>query len=333
MLAVGGLFKSYGSTPALRGVDLEVAAGETCCLIGPNGAGKTTLVSIVSGLLRPDAGTALVGGVDVQSDPFRARSLMGIAPQELGIYPLVTVRQNLSLFAELYGLRGADLRRRVDAVAGALALAELMDRPARELSGGEKRRVHTAMAMVHSPPLLILDEPTSGVDIATRARLLESVRELAREHGTAVCYSTHYLPEVEQLDGSVAIIDQGRIIARGAVAELISALSQSAVELHFDGPAPDIVLAGHKVEVAGSTVRVYTDDPAVDTAAVLAGLGADAAHLRAVEVVSSGLESVFLSLTGRRYRAEGAGQPDPIEPRAAASAAEEEERMPDVVAP
>lgn len=306
MLSVQGLFKSYGSTPALVGVDLEIEAGETCCLIGPNGAGKTTLVSIVSALLRPDAGTARVGGIDVHVDPFRARELMGIAPQDLGIYPLVTVRQNLALFGELNGLRRAELLRRVGEVADALDLAGLMDRPARELSGGEKRRVHTAMAMVHAPRLLILDEPTSGVDIATRSRLLEAVRALATGRGTAICYSTHYLPEVEQLDGSVAIIDRGRIIARGSVRDLISNLGETAVELHFHGAAPSLALEGRKVEVVGSMMRVYTVSPAADTAAVLGTIGADAERLRSVEVVSSGLESVFLSLTGRRYSAEEA---------------------------
>jgi len=303
VLDVRGVAKAYGDVVALDGVDLEVAPGEICALLGPNGAGKTTLVSIVAGLLRADRGSVTVGGLDVATDGPGTRALLGLAPQELGVYPGVSVRANLTFFGELAGLRGVDGRRRVDEVAEALELVDLLDRPARAMSGGEKRRLHTAMALLHRPPLLLLDEPTTGVDVRTRSRLLETVKALARQDGTAICYSTHYLPEVEALDASVAIIERGRIIARGHLGGLVARHGGSAVELVFDGDAPPVP-EGWEGEVVGSLLRVRADDPAEAAAVLLGGLGAEVARLRSVEIVSPSLESVFLALTGRRYTAD-----------------------------
>lgn len=303
MLGVARLSKSYGDVTALDGVDIEIAAGEICGLLGPNGAGKTTLVSIVAGLRRADRGTVTVNGIDALRCSAEARRYIGLAPQELAIYPTVLVRDNLVFFGELAGLRGSVLATRIGEVADTLELTALLDRPGRTLSGGEKRRLHTAMAMLHHPPLLLLDEPTTGVDVRTRARLLEAVRRLATEEGTAICYSTHYLPEVEALGASVAIIEQGRIIARGSVAELVKRHGGAAVELTFAG-LPPLLSLDRRIETVDHTLRIYTDEPAADTARVLAQLGAEAEHLRGVEIVSPSLESVFLALTGRRYAGE-----------------------------
>jgi ABC-2 type transport system ATP-binding protein len=303
VLGVQGLCKSYGGLVALDGVDLGIEAGEICGLLGPNGAGKTTLVSIVAGLRHADAGQVVVNGVDALANSSEARRFIGLAPQELGIYPTVRVRDNLVCFAELAGLRGRTLADRIGEIAEILELTELLDRPARTLSGGEKRRLHTAMAMMHHPPLLLLDEPTTGVDVRTRTRLLEAVRRLAADEGTAICYSTHYLPEVEALGASVAIIEQGRIIARGSVADLVRQHGGTAVEFAFAGPPPRLTI-DRRVEIVDHKVRVYTDEPAADAARVLVQLGEATDRLRGVEIVSPSLESVFLALTGRRYTGE-----------------------------
>jgi len=301
VLEVRGVAKAYDDVVALDGVDLDVAPGEICALLGPNGAGKTTLVSIVAGLLHADQGSVAVGGLDVARSDTKARALIGLAPQELGVYPSLSVRDNLTFFGELNGLWGAACARRVEEVAAALELDELEGRLARTLSGGEKRRLHTAVALLHRPPLLLLDEPTTGVDVRTRTRLLATVRDLAARDGTAICYSTHYLPEVEALGASVAIIERGRIIARGDVDDLVQRHGEAAVELVFDGPPP---LLDRAVEVDGTTVRVQTEHPAEEAAILLSGLGADAARLRSVEIVAANLEAVFLSLTGRRFSSE-----------------------------
>jgi ABC-2 type transport system ATP-binding protein len=299
MLEVRGVRKSYGAKLALDGVDLEVRAGEVCGLLGRNGAGKTTLLSIVTGLLRADEGTVAVGDVDVRRDPYGARQLIGYAPQELGIYPLLRVRDNLSLFGELAGLRRRELRRRVEEVAAVLGLEPLIDRQAGLMSGGEQRRLHTAMALLHRPPLVLLDEPTVGADVGTRADLTAFVRRLADE-GAAVCYSTHYLQEIESLDATVALIEAGRVIARGKVRELVDRHSDSAVDLQFDGPAPELVLDA-AVTRRGSLLRIHTPQPAAAAAQAIAALGADAQRLLGVDLVRPSLESVFIALTGDRY--------------------------------
>ncbi|MFL5846143.1 MAG: ABC transporter ATP-binding protein [Solirubrobacteraceae bacterium] len=328
MLDVRGLCKSYGDVPALRGVDLQVAEGEIVGLLGPNGAGKSTLVSIVAGLRRADAGTVFVAGADPTKPATRRQ--IGLAPQELGIYPSLTVRENLALFADMASLRGRARSVRIDEVASLLSLSQLLDRPCQFLSGGEKRRVHTAMALVHRPRLLLLDEPTTGVDVATRTDLLAAVRGLAAD-GAAVCYSTHYLPEVEALGASVAIIDRGRMVARGTLAELVAQHANASIELRFDGTAPRVP-SGWSGSSEGSVLRLRTESLAADAAAVLGALGADAARLQAVELVRPSLESVFLTLTGRRFTADDAGAypergtvPSPTAPAA--------EEVRDVLAP
>ena len=301
-LLVEGVTKSYGATRALDGVDLTVAAGTILGLLGPNGAGKTTLVSIVSGLRRPDAGRVEVCGIDVARSPQPARQLIGIAPQETGVYPSLRVRDNLRFFAGLAGLSRAAVGPRIDEVAGALGLTPLLDRRARELSGGERRRLHTAIALLHRPALVLLDEPTTGADVVTRTQILELVRGLADE-GSAVVYSTHYLHEIETLQADVAFIDRGRIVARGSTAELVRRHGTSALELTFS----DAVPASARVDggiVDGPTVRIPTSDPAARAADLLPRLGADAARLSSIEIVRPSLESVYLAVTGRRYSAD-----------------------------
>jgi ABC-2 type transport system ATP-binding protein len=299
VLEVQGVRKAYGATVALDGVDLDVEAGVILGLLGPNGAGKTSVVSIVAGLRRPDSGTVHVGGVDVVRRPQRAQQLIGLAPQETGVYLPLTVRDNLRFFAGLAGLRDRGLRDRIDEVGGALGLDDLFDRRASELSGGERRRLHTAIALVHHPRLVLLDEPTTGADVRTRTEILRMVRRLA-DNGSAVVYSTHYLQEIEELDADVAVIDHGRIVARGALAELIQQHGASALELTFETHVPAAVRVDGAV-VDGSTVRIPTTDPARTAGELLARLGSDAAGLRAIEVVRPSLESVFLTVTGRRY--------------------------------
>ena len=223
MLVAHGLTKQYGEVAALDGFDLEIAAGEIVGLVGHNGAGKTTFVEIVAGLIRPDAGRVVVDGVDIASRPRQVREWIGLAPQEIGLYLSLTVRENVRLFGGLAGLQGRALRAAVAETAGSLGLVDVLDRPVGLLSGGQRRRAQAATALVHRPRLLMLDEPTAGADPGTRQSLLALVRECA-DAGTAVCYTTHYLPELSELAASIAVVANGRVIARGTQDDLLAGI-------------------------------------------------------------------------------------------------------------
>jgi ABC-2 type transport system ATP-binding protein len=300
LLAVEGVHKRYGDVDALLGVDVEIAEGEILALLGANGAGKTTLMSIIATLRRPDAGRVRVQGADALREPRLARRYLGYAPQDTGIYPTISVRQNLELFGELAGIHSRALRDRVVEVAEAVELQEQLPRPARTLSGGEARRLHTAMTLMGRAPLLLLDEPTVGVDVQTRGRLLEVVKGRADE-GVAVCYSTHYLPEVEQLAASISIINGGRIVAKGTLEQLLASHAQSFVELCFNSTIPATLVDRADSRVTGdSTLTIATTEPpAVTAAKLLTQLGPQAQDLRAVKLVQPSLESVFLEVTER----------------------------------
>jgi ABC-2 type transport system ATP-binding protein len=307
MLAIRGLRKTYGDHDVLRGVDLEASPGEIVGLLGPNGAGKTTLVSIVAGLRTADAGEVTVDGFDALAHPDRARGVIGLAPQDLGIYPALSVTQNLAFFGELAGLRGTPLRSRIAEVADALDLTSLLPKKAALLSGGQKRRLHTAMALVNRPRLLFLDEPTVGADMQSRGRILATVRELAAS-GCAVIYTSHYLPEIEELAASVAVLEAGQIVARAPLDELVSRHGCPALRLSFDGPAPQ--LPGF--EVSGREAILRTADPARDAAGILQRLNGQGAHLRGVDIVRPSLEAAYLALTGRRSNEETVGDDEEI---------------------
>lgn len=245
--------KRYGEVVALDGFDLSVDAGEIVGLVGHNGAGKTTFVEIVAGLTRPDAGRVRVGGIDVVTRPARARRFTGLAPQEVGLYPSLTVRENMRLFGGLAGLRGRSLRSAIAETSQALDLDAVIDRQVGFLSGGQRRRAQAATALLHRPRLLLLDEPTAGADPGTRQALLSLVRGYA-DAGTAVCYTTHYLPELSDLAASIAVIARGRVIARGTQQELLAGIPS---ELR-------VVLSG------GAQYNVRTTDPSRALADLLA---------------------------------------------------------------
>ncbi len=217
------------------------------------------------------------------------------------MYPTLTCRQNLRFFAELAGMHGARLRAAIDHVTHALALTDLLDRRAGELSGGERRRLHSAIALTHRPPLVLLDEPTTGADVRTRAALLELV-QLVASQGSAIVYSTHYLAEIEHLAASVVILDRGRVVTRGTTRDLIAAHATSVIELTFSGKPPQLdAPSDSTIRTDGSTIRVQTRDAGSASARLLAQLGNNLGALRSFEIMQPSLETVFLELTGRRY--------------------------------
>ena len=283
--------KSYGKVRALRGVSLSAQAGEVLGVIGPNGAGKTTLMTLIAGLTEPDHGSLTIGGMDLRRNQQRCRAQLGYAPQELGIYPSLSVHRNLTTMAELYGLPRRVAAERASEVGTALGLGGLLDRQASKLSGGEKRRLHAGMAMTHRPPLLLLDEPTAGVDTETRAQLLDYVTWLARV-GTAVLYTSHYLPEVEQIADRVAVLGGGRVLAQGVADQVIARYSHGYVQLVF-ASEPASLPPLDQASIDGGTVTIPSDQPFDLAPRVLSQLGDRREQLTSVRVVPANLEDAY----------------------------------------
>ncbi len=307
MLLIEDVHKNYGPRAVLRGVDLDIPAGRIVGLIGSNGAGKTTLISIATGLITTDRGRVLVGegqapDVDVAKDRRRAAGLIGLAPQELGVYPMLTVEQNLVTFAELAGLGRRAARERVERVVEALDLVPQLRQRADTLSGGQARRLHTGMALMHRPAVLFLDEPTVGADVAARLAILAVVRDIAAQ-GTSVVYTTHYLGELSDLEAHVAILHQGRIALEGSVGDVVSAHAAPTLGLVTSGERP--TLPGWvPTPCADGGVRwdAPAMSPAMDHTAVLADALTrlrSSTRLEAVDVAPASLESAFLAITGR----------------------------------
>jgi len=271
MLAAEGLVKRYGERRALDGFHLAVRPGEITGLIGHNGAGKTTFVEVVTGLVRPEGGRVTVCGIDARARPRAARALLGVAPQELALYPTATVREHLRLFAGLAGLRRAAAARAVEEVAEELMLGDVLDRRCSVLSGGQRRRAQAAAALVGTPRVLLLDEPTAGADPETRAALLAAVRARA-EAGAAVVYTTHYLPELVDLDATLAVARAGRVVARGERAALTRDLP-GEIRVTLDPAHPRPRLAAELRERTRSHgpdgLRIATRNPPADLAALL----------------------------------------------------------------
>lgn len=317
VLNATGIEKSYGEIKALRGASLTVEAGTIVSLLGRNGAGKSTLLSVIAGLTRPDAGSITIDGIDVLKHPAKASGLVGIAPQNTGIYPPLTIRENLEFFGELSGLKRADRRKRSNDVAEQLGLSALLDRKASQLSGGEARRLHTGCALVHRPKLLMLDEPTVGADVTTRVQLIEAVKSLADE-GAAVVYTTHYLPEVENLGASIVIIDNGVVLTSGTKEELMAQHQMQGVEFSTNAELPGTLTTELGALTTGPKVYRILGD--LDLRTLIDRLGEHASSLSSVETLKPDLESVFLSVTGKSL-ATATDASNPSEPTTLASEA------------
>jgi ABC-2 type transport system ATP-binding protein len=272
--------KRYGATVALDGLSLAVRRGEILGLLGPNGAGKSTAVNLAVGLIAPDEGEVSLSGLGSPRDP-AARRRVGVSPQALAIYEQLTAEENLRFFGEVYGLSGRGLAERVEWALGFAALEERRRDRAATYSGGMKRRLNMAAALVHDPELILLDEPTVGVDPQSRNAMLERILEL-RRLGRTVVYTTHYMEEAQRLCDRVAVVDHGRVLALGTVPELLRA----------HGGDPVLV-----ARVGGTERRV----PAPDPVRALQELSA-AARVEDFHLERASLETVFLSLTGRRLR-------------------------------
>jgi ABC-2 type transport system ATP-binding protein len=308
-LVAENLHKRFGAIDAVAGVSLEAAPGTILGLLGPNGAGKSTTISMLAGLVTPDRGTVRICGTALGGDAAPAKRQLGLVPQEIALLEELPARTNLEIFGALYGLAGRRLRERCAAALELTSLAERALDPPREFSGGMKRRLNIACALLHRPAVLLLDEPTVGVDPQSRNAIFETLENLRAAKHTLV-YPTHYMEEVERLCDRVVIIDHRRVLAADAIERLIaSAPAASRLTLEYD-PPPDAAacaavaaLAGVRaVELAGCTLTVTTADIGGVAPRVLEALAARGLSCRRLASQNANLEDVFLALTGRSLR-------------------------------
>lgn len=307
LLEVQGLSKAFGAVRAVEEVSFEVRTGEVYGLLGPNGAGKTTMISMVCGLLKPDAGSVWVEGHNFWADPQRAKRLMGVVPQEVALYEELNARENLEFWGRMAGLGAAEARSRAGELLETLALTDRARDRVKTYSGGMKRRVNLGCALLHRPRLLLLDEPTVGIDPQARARILEFVRGLAAS-GTAILYTTHYLDEAEALCQRIGIIDHGRLLAEGTLDELRQRLGGDrlyVLEGRLDGadpatwPAfPDRFRVIQRSDSQLVAAAIGDRDPG-ECLRDLLNLPVKAEN---VTVKRPSLNDVFLQLTGRELR-------------------------------
>ena len=308
MITVERLCKSFGSLVAVDDVSFEVDEGEILGLLGPNGAGKTTTINMICGVLKPDAGRVVIGGKDIWLEPKIVKQTLGVVPQEIAVYEDLTARDNLNFWGSLYGLTGHELKRRVDESLTRVGLSDRAGDRVKEFSGGMKRRLNLCMGLLHDPCVLLLDEPTVGIDPQARLNILEVVREVANG-GTTVLYTTHYMDEAQELCDRIAIIDHGKILTVGTLGEL-TRLAGEAEVLRLTGNFDDPVnrerlnaLEGVRVLKADHRIAVLSVDAggpgllAILPQILAADLGVDD-----VSIQQPNLQSVFITLTGKELR-------------------------------
>jgi ABC-2 type transport system ATP-binding protein len=306
-----GLVKTYGKdVTALDGLGFAVEEGTVFGLLGPNGAGKTTTVKILTTLTRADAGRALVAGIDVAEQPDRVRNAIGVVSQGSGVDVQATGRENIRLQGQIFGLRGKALDARADELLARFGLADAADRIARTYSGGMQRRLDIAMALVHDPRVLFLDEPTTGLDPEVRADMWLQIGTLANEHGKTVLLTTHYLEEADQLATRLAIVDRGKVVAEGSPDALKRELRGDAIHVELDGDfngSASGALAGitgiRDVAVDGRALRARADDGARAVPVVLQALESGGVAVAGVRVARPSLDDVYLQYTGRTFEA------------------------------
>jgi len=303
-----GLVKRYGDLEAVKGLSVAIRRGEIFGFLGPNGAGKTTTISMLSCLLEPSEGAAIVAGHDVVKASSEVKRRIGLVPQELALYPTLSARDNLDYFGRIYGLRGRALRQRVDEVLEMVNLTERAKAAVKTYSGGMKRRLNIAAGLLHSPEVLFLDEPTVGVDPQSRNAIFEHVERL-RDEGMTILYTTHYMEEAERLCDRVAIVDEGCIIALGTPRKLISDLGQGIIHLGVaNGMASETLAHIQSLPEIKTATRVdgrieiktvHAQETLIRLLEILNQADTD---VTALEILEPNLETVFLRLTGKRLR-------------------------------
>ena len=313
-IEIRGVHKTYAqrrgnqTRPALSGIDLTIPAGSVFGLLGPNGAGKSTLINILAGLVNKSAGSVKIWGFDQDSNPRQARAAIGVMPQELNLDPFFTPRRALEVQAGLYGVPANE--RRSDDILEMVGLSEQAEAYARTLSGGMRRRLLLAKALVHTPPILVLDEPTAGVDIELRQMLWQNVRRLNRDHGMTIILTTHYLEEAEQMCDEIAILNKGQIVAQDSTKNLLGYLDAKTLVIQPINPIG--ALPQHRdtsvsLRPDGTLVISYRSAQ-ISAEEVLKSVRDAGIAIRDVRTEQSDLEDVFLALTSAQAHSDGSSE-------------------------
>jgi ABC-2 type transport system ATP-binding protein len=307
-ISVQDLKKSFGENRAVQGVSFEVEQGEIFSLLGPNGAGKTTTISMLSCLLRPDAGDARVMGHSIRTEDMGVKSVLGVVPQEIALYEDLTARENLMFWGKMYGLRGSALKSRVTDVLEVIGLSDRANDRVGKYSGGMKRRVNIGVALLHKPKVIYMDEPTVGIDPQSRRNILDSVVTL-KEQGMTVLYTTHYMEEAQELSDHIAIMDHGKLIACGTNEELVKLVGeQTRIDLIVNVEAARMADAWRsipgveRVTLEEGQIAVLVNDSNLVLPRLFEAAAHQAARITSVEIREPNLETVFLHLTGRALR-------------------------------
>ena len=302
------LDKRFEEIHAVKDVSFDVTRGEIFSLLGPNGAGKTTIISMLSCLLKPDQGDASVMGHSIISDQHGVKSSIGVVPQEIALYEDLSARENLDFWGKMYGLRGVALKERVDEVLELIGLADRQKGRIEKFSGGMKRRVNIGVALLHTPDVIIMDEPTVGIDPQSRRHILDGVIEL-NQQGVTVLYTTHYMEEAQELSDHIAIMDHGEVIANGTHAELVEIVGeQDRIDLKLDTESDGLLDRWREIDgisqvsAEDGAVCVLVDDSNLVLPALFEIANAESVRITSVEIQEPNLETVFLHLTGRALR-------------------------------
>lgn len=307
-IEVNNLKKSFGDLQAVQGASFAAEAGEVLSLLGPNGAGKSTTISMLSGLLAPTGGDACIMGHSILREPEAAKKSLGVVPQDIALYPDLSARENLVFWGKMYGLRGAQLKKRVDEVLQVIGLADRQKDHVGKFSGGMKRRVNIGAALLHKPDVVIMDEPTVGIDPQSRRHILDNVKEL-NQNGMTVLYTTHYMEEAAELSHHIAIMDQGKVIAYGSHDELIRMVGeQTRIDVTLNTEAEKILGAWRategvvKIDALDGKVTALVDDSNRVLPRLFETASKHGVRITSVDIQEPNLETVFLHLTGRALR-------------------------------